>query len=702
MVLVLLVAIVTAAGPAVYIVTLDGQGNSYYLNSPGDGTLDPPKAVGNLATDVTWGTGIGTFTSEEYYDFVAGTVNSGTVDGPSKEIYLYKRTNPGNDFQGPDLIGTWSYGDIPADMPVANFHGKVFDVDGLSDFVMVQFPSQDVGLYQNDGSGGFVPSGITGAAPPSPIGADVADIDHDGYADFVVAPSSLGSPPYKIYVNLGNGDGTFTTTSFATAYDTPYWGITATDFDGDKKVDLIATINDESGFASGFDFYQGDGKGGFTFIERFGTDLTLSPRSPVDNYDLDGYGDQDLVASNLVNDPGYVIVGLNEDFGQVGGKFTFTRVPVSGTALTSIAAPPVFPNAPPTAIVSVSVKADPPEILPADNRIIAGTTLIFSSAGSDDPEDMLLEYSWEFMEFKDDGTTTTSTIAAQDAEYTFTEPETCDVTLIVTDNYGETATETVTIHVNHPPVANADTYATDKNTQRTVDSPGVLDNDVDADDNSLTAELVIDPTQPANHGTLALNPDGSFTYIPEVDYTGPDTFFYKANDGLEDSNVATITINVNEPALKAWNVNIVPNMINLKSRGVFIAFIKLPKEYNANDVQEGTVACEGAPAIRLIRHAKFPLAFGAIFRTEELQGVKVGNKVELTVTGQVLSDGELLDFSGSDTVRVFNVKTRVRDETEDWDRQTEKNLFDKFPGSRGNGQDRDSSGHDGRDQGYDH
>jgi hypothetical protein len=41
-----------------------------------------------------------------------------------------------------------------------------------------------------------------------------------------------------------------------------------------------------------------------------------------------------------------------------------------------------------------------------------------------------------------------------------------------------------------------------------------------------------------------LNPDGSFTYIPEPGYSGADSFTYKANDGLADSNTATVSLTV--------------------------------------------------------------------------------------------------------------------------------------------------------------
>jgi VCBS repeat-containing protein len=693
MALVLLVAIVAAQGPGVYIVTLDSQGNSYYLKSMGDGTLDTPKTVGHLATEFNWGTGIGNFTTnDEYYDFVVGTVN-----GDSKEIYLYKLTNPGNDFQGPDPIGTWSYGDYPADMPVANFHGKVFDVGSLDDFVMVQYPSQHVGLYQIDDNGDFAPSMIKDAAPPSPVGADAADINHDGLADFVVAPSSLGSPPYKIYVNLRNADGTFTTRSFATADNLPYWGITAADFDGDKKVDLIATIADNDIGATGFDFYQGDGQGGFTFIKRFGEDLLLSPRASVDNYDLDDDGDQDLVASNLLNNPGYVIVGQNEDFGQVDGKFTFTTMPVSAAGLAAIAAPPVFQNEAPFAVVTVRDLDRDTTINPDVQRIKAGTTLEFSNISSYDPEEKLMAFSWGF----EDGNSIVLT-AGENVTHQFNTPGPWDVNLTLTDNYGATTTITVTIHVNYPPDATNDLYTTDVNTPLTINAAsGVLTNDKDADEDTLTATLDTDPS----HGTLALNTeDGSFTYTPDKDFTGTDSFKYKANDGVEDSNVATVTITVN--AHPAWKVNIVPDMINLNSRGVFIAFITLPKPYNVNDVQKDTVVCEGAhairingvPAIHMIRHTKFPQVFGAVFRTADLQNVKVGNKVTLTVTGQVEFNGNTVDFSGSDTVRVFTLKNRIRDDTDDFERMSDKQLFEKFPGYRGDGQDRDSPGHDDRDQ----
>ena len=95
-------------------------------------------------------------------------------------------------------------------------------------------------------------------------------------------------------------------------------------------------------------------------------------------------------------------------------------------------------------------------------------------------------------------------------------------------------------HVNTPPVAVADTYAVDQDQVLTIAAPGVLANDTDADNDTLTAILV----STTSNGTLTFNVDGSFVYTPRAEYFGTDTFTYKANDGKADSNVVTVTITV--------------------------------------------------------------------------------------------------------------------------------------------------------------
>ncbi|NOG48618.1 MAG: tandem-95 repeat protein [Chloroflexi bacterium] len=102
---------------------------------------------------------------------------------------------------------------------------------------------------------------------------------------------------------------------------------------------------------------------------------------------------------------------------------------------------------------------------------------------------------------------------------------------------------TITVNpVNDAPVAVNDAYTTDEDVALVVDAAtGLLANDTDAEADPLTAVLVVGPT----NGTLTLNSDGGFTYTPNANFNGSDTFTYKANDSTADSNVATVTITVN-------------------------------------------------------------------------------------------------------------------------------------------------------------
>jgi VCBS repeat-containing protein len=108
-------------------------------------------------------------------------------------------------------------------------------------------------------------------------------------------------------------------------------------------------------------------------------------------------------------------------------------------------------------------------------------------------------------------------------------------------DYSNVATVTITVSsVNDAPVAEDDSYTTDEDTPLVVPAPGVLGNDSDVEGDPLTAVLVSGPS----HGTLTLNPNGSFTYTPEENFVGEDSFTYKAYDGELYSNVATVTITV--------------------------------------------------------------------------------------------------------------------------------------------------------------
>ncbi len=131
---------------------------------------------------------------------------------------------------------------------------------------------------------------------------------------------------------------------------------------------------------------------------------------------------------------------------------------------------------------------------------------------------------------------------------TYSEDGSIQVKFSVTDESGNATTCNFTVNLsstggtNNKPVANNDQYQVDENSSLAVNSSeGVLNNDTDAENDVLKAILQNQPS----HGTLTLNSDGSFTYTPNTDYTGTDTFTYVANDGLLNSEEATVSIMVN-------------------------------------------------------------------------------------------------------------------------------------------------------------
>jgi VCBS repeat-containing protein len=115
------------------------------------------------------------------------------------------------------------------------------------------------------------------------------------------------------------------------------------------------------------------------------------------------------------------------------------------------------------------------------------------------------------------------------------------------DENGLTATATATITitgVNDNPVTFSDPgYATNENTPLMIAAPGLLANDADADTSDMLSVVTGTVVSPS-HGSLSINADGSFSYTPDPEFHGADTFLYQVSDGTTLSGFATVTITV--------------------------------------------------------------------------------------------------------------------------------------------------------------
>ncbi len=113
------------------------------------------------------------------------------------------------------------------------------------------------------------------------------------------------------------------------------------------------------------------------------------------------------------------------------------------------------------------------------------------------------------------------------------------------DGSGDSDAAAVTVNVtpvNDAPATAADAYATDEDTPLTIDAAGgLLANDSDVEGNPITATLIAGPA----NGTLTLNADGSFNYVPSANFNGSDSFTYTAGDGSLSSAETTVSLTVN-------------------------------------------------------------------------------------------------------------------------------------------------------------
>ena len=109
---------------------------------------------------------------------------------------------------------------------------------------------------------------------------------------------------------------------------------------------------------------------------------------------------------------------------------------------------------------------------------------------------------------------------------------------------------TQSFYRNSVPIADEQSVTVNKNGDKTIMLTGS-----DADNDFLTYSIM---TQPL-HGTISTGTGASHTYTPATNYVGPDSFTFKTNDGYIDSNIATVSITVQNGPPVANDLSITVN-----------------------------------------------------------------------------------------------------------------------------------------------
>jgi hypothetical protein len=99
---------------------------------------------------------------------------------------------------------------------------------------------------------------------------------------------------------------------------------------------------------------------------------------------------------------------------------------------------------------------------------------------------------------------------------------------------------------NGVPNASSDTFQAQAGKALSEPPFGVLANDLDPDNDNLTAILAGKPRK----GTVQLQPDGAFTYRPSKRAKGTDSFTYLAQDPSGLSDLETVTIQIQKAKAK--------------------------------------------------------------------------------------------------------------------------------------------------------
>ncbi len=159
----------------------------------------------------------------------------------------------------------------------------------------------------------------------------------------------------------------------------------------------------------------------------------------------------------------------------------------------------------------------------------------------------------------DSGPTHGTLVFNADGTYTYTSDDvyvgddTFTYSLCDVDGDCSEATVTITILPVYDPTENSSPVALDDNTVGYKDKPvhgDLLANDYDPDGDNLIVNTT--PVSGPSHGTVTINPDGTFTYEPDAGYVGVDTFVYEVcDDGTPvkcDQATVTITVQDNDGA----------------------------------------------------------------------------------------------------------------------------------------------------------
>ncbi|TGZ34950.1 4-deoxy-4-formamido-L-arabinose-phosphoundecaprenol deformylase ArnD [Photobacterium damselae subsp. damselae] len=498
-------------------VTINSDGSWEYVPNPdfngedsftvvvddGNGGTDTITVTVNVTpvNDAPEGEDVTTETQEE--TAVTGQLTATDVDGDN--LTFKPGSNPENGSVTINADGSWEY------VPNPDFNGEdsftvvVDDGNGGTDTITVTVnvtPVNDAPVGENVTTETQEETAVTGQLTATDVDSDnltfkpgsdptngSVTVNPDGSWEYVPNPDFNGEDSFTVVVDDGNG-GTDTIT--VTVNVTPV---------NDAPVGENVTTETQEETAV---------TGQLTATDVDGDNLTFKPGSDPTN------------GSVTVNSDGSWEYVPNPDF---NGEDSFTVVVDDGNGGTDTITVTVNVTPVNDAPVGEDVSAETQEETAVTGQLTAtdvdGDNLTFKPGTNPENGSVTVnpDGSWEYVPNTD-----------FNGEDSFT--------VVVDDGNGGSDTITVTVNVtpvNDAPVGEDVTVETQEETAVTGQ---ITATDVDGD--SLTFKPGSDPT----NGSVTVNPDGSWEYVPNPDFNGEDSFTVVVDDGNGGTDTITVTVNV--------------------------------------------------------------------------------------------------------------------------------------------------------------
>ncbi|HIF9522105.1 TPA: Ig-like domain-containing protein, partial [Photobacterium damselae] len=481
----------------------NGEDSFTVVVDDGNGGSDTITVTVNVTpvNDAPVGEDVSAETQEE--TAVTGQLTATDADGDN--LTFKPGSNPENGSVTINADGSWEY------VPNTDFNGEdsftvvVDDGNGGSDTITVTVnvtPVNDAPVGEDVSAETQEETAVTGQLTATDVDGDnltfkpgtnpengSITINADGSWEYVPNPDFNGEDSFTVVVDDGNGGSdTITVTVNVTPVN-----------DAPVGEDVIAETQEETAVT-----------GQLTATDVDGDNLTFKPGSDPTNGQV------------TVNPDGSWEYVPNPDF---NGEDSFTVVVDDGNGGTDTITVTVNVTPVNDAPVGEDVSVETQEETAVTGQLTAtdvdGDNLTFKP-GSDPTNGQVTvnpDGSWEYVPNPD-----------FNGEDSFT--------VVVDDGNGGTDTITVTVNVtpvNDAPVGEDVSAETQEETAVTGQLTAT---DVDGDN------LTFKPGTNPENGSVTVNPDGSWEYVPNSDFNGEDSFTVVVDDGNGGTDTITVTVNV--------------------------------------------------------------------------------------------------------------------------------------------------------------